>query len=472
MAQKKPKDLNTIDVEAETTEQTVIPLDDLKSVLTEVNESAKANSSNNQNKANTDSSSGNDSDDWSNCDLDSLEPYTAYWRDELSYPENIQVLINRLVLLPEQDVLTKVITTYAINNSVGCNWLPMLLFWGESGTGKSQLYKLIAGIRGQNKSPNTMRSGETTTFAGMRNIINDHKWKYPDLQPKEERYERNNEKPIMLFLADCKESIFGDEMKYACFRNGVDRKEQIISISKGDGTNLDFYTFSPKVLTTADDFFMQNKYAEALRRMIIIPTWHLNNYPKEVREPFLEEQIDADYIDFSGIETLYNQHWNKERRDQFNKLNKQHGNWKKACVQLGFTQHQFIASFDLMRTCYASGITKSPKETFELFLAYWQFYAKVVTGVQSGLHTALEGILEPYIKPYLDDLATYKEIFPDREPPKLQINAKLVKDAIQTSLRDGAMFTSNQENWASALKDLGFALKNSSKGMVWEYKKT
>lgn len=454
-----------IDVKSTVLESTALPSDDLKSVITEVNASQSSNSHTNQSA----SHSHEPSYDWKAFEHESLDNYLNYWDEELSYTQNIEQLVKQCTLLPEQDTLAKIITTYTVTHSVACNWLPMLMLYGQSGTGKSQLNKLIASIRGQRKN---IRSGETTSYVGMRNIINQYKWKQPDLMPREVRYARDNEKHMILFLTDIKDSVLKDEHKFAFYRVSCDRSEQIMSVSSDvSGTNADFYTFSQKVLTSASDFFLRSEYKEVLRRMIVIPTYDLSNYPIDVQEIWQESAISVDAISWDGIEKRFDTFWSTDRLNEFGKLGRQHGNWKKYAKKLGFTEHQFTASWDLMRTCYAAEITGSPAETRDLFMAYWEFYKKVITGVSSGLHMVVSGIVQPEIDKHQANCELLKEADFKGEMPKLYIPAKLVKELISNAVKDGALITSSQESWASAMADLGFKLVNSSKGMQWEYVK-
>lgn len=403
--------------------------------------------------------------DWSQFDKDSSIPYTDYWDESLSYTENLEALYNRVALLPHKQVLTKLCVTYAIAHSLTCRFLPVLNLFGTSGTGKSQISHAIAATREQTENI----LGSASTFASIRNQLNNLRWDDLDLELPE-KYDKQNENPYLLVLADIKEFVFQDDKLFALFRNGVSRDEDKLLIAGQDGTNLEFRVFGGKVVSTTDGFFMSRKYEELYRRMLIIPTKHINFFTQDEKDWFDTNSLSPYELDYKGLNDRFEQHWSEHRIAEMAKQRRQHGNWKKACLALGMTEHQFKACFDLMCTCYVSGITASPRATHELFCDYWEIIGMLVDSPKNDLAAILSSIIGDGLNQYKTKMTELKATGYDVSLlSPYQVPTGTISDSIDNLRKQGAYLPPNSLI-ADAMGDLGFSLvRDSSNKAYWQY---
>lgn len=397
--------------------------------------------------------------DWTLFDDAATESYMNFWDSEKSYPDNLLSLFSRMTALPQHSMHCKVAISYLLAHSVACRFLPVLLFYGATGTGKSIATNALACLREQQNNI----VGSSSTFASIRNSLNRARWR--DLSMSYLDTDRSNERPYILCIADVKEFFFNNDNMYALFRNGVSRDEDKITIGGKDGVNLDFYVFGGKILSTADAFFLTKKFAELRRRLLIIPTVHLSALPIADRERFSNEALRAEDINWIGIGARYLEYWNNDRLASFGKIRRQHGNAKKKALSLGMSEHQFKASFDVMATGLACCLFDSFSEAIELFVEYWKSSAGYLDG-NYGLAEILQSAISEILAPQMEQINTAKAMGIELNV-SLSIPAEVFQQRLNTLRSGGTLFTSNQELIVSAMGDLGWKQQRRSGTTFW-----
>jgi hypothetical protein len=397
--------------------------------------------------------------DWALFDDAATESFVNHWDFQKSYPENLLSLFSRMTALPQHDMHCKIAISYLLAHSVACRFLPIMLFYGGTGTGKSLATYALACLREQQNNI----VGSSSTFASIRNSLNSARWR--DFSMSYLDTDRSNERPYILCIADVKEFVFNDDKMYALFRNGVSRDEDKITIAGKDGMNLNFFVFGGKILSTADAFFLTKKFDELKRRLLIMPTVHISELPQADRERFENDSLNPSDINWNGIGAMYHEYWSNDRLASFAKIRRQHGNMKKKAIALGMTEHQFKASFDVIATALACCLFESTSEALELFCTYWQSNSKYLEG-NYGLGEILQSAINEVLAPQLSQIADMKALGID-VPVSLSMPGELFQQRLNSLRSGGTMFTSNNELIVSAMGDLGWKQQRRNATTFW-----
>ena len=409
---------------------------------------------------------------WSMFDDVALQPYSDFWDNNLTLGENYVSLINRCVLLPEKDIQAKIAASYTAVHSIACRVLPTLAILGATGTGKSALTKVIAGLREQNGA-NTF--GSTSTFASLRNAVNKFRFKqFIDNQPI---YERDNEKPCLMVIADVKEYFFRDPNRFALFRCGWDRSEEVQTISMGNGENLTFYTFCPKILSTVDTFMLKSEFSELYRRSLFIKTEHIDKFSVEAKANWYTESIEAlepDSINWTGADEKFLDFWhgdNDANLMEFAKLRRQHGNLKKQALSHGMTEHQFKGSFDVLCTTKIL-FNMRPQEVIELYVNYFDFIKKSVVPESEGLIRLIQFVVKDWTDPHELALYNMQAQGIKAKLDSLRIKASEFKSKYEYyKTQQGVMFGASENLIIQAMNELGFHTDKHQGTIYWIWNK-
>jgi hypothetical protein len=397
--------------------------------------------------------------DWALFDDAATASYLDYWDSDISYPDNLLNLFSRMTALPQHEMHCKVAVSYLLAHSVACRFLPILLFYGGSGTGKSIATNALACLREQQNNI----IGSSSTFASIRNSLNTARWY--DFSMSYLNTDRSNERPYILCIADVKEFVFNDDKMFALFRNGVSRDEDKITIAGKDGMNLEFHVFGGKILSTADAFFLTKKFAELKRRLLVMPTVQLSDLPTADQERFANDSLNPSDINWTGIGKKYIEYWTNDRLASFGKIRRQHGNAKKKALALGMTEHQFKACFDVMATGLACCLFDSFAEAIDLFVEYWQSNSKYLDG-NYGLAEILQTAISEILAPQLEQISAAKAMGIDVNV-SLSIPAEVFQQRLNVLRSGGTLFTANQELIVSAMGDLGWKQQRRSGTTFW-----
>jgi hypothetical protein len=199
----------------------------------------------------------------------------------------------------------RVLAAYITVPSAICSSLPILFCHGRSGTGKSQLGKLVA------KLWNVRILSPADTFASIRNELETSKQGMVEI-PREgsdltdiKRVERH----CFMVWDDIDPSILTVKPDiFRLLKVGCDRSTSIMSVSSTEaGKNLEFNCFAPKMFSSVSPLFNLKEFQELNRRMLIVPhkqtsfqSEHLEDYDlkelgKEIRK----------FWDYEAAKNLY-----------------------------------------------------------------------------------------------------------------------------------------------------------------------
>lgn len=328
----------------------------------------------------------------------SLTHYSEFWSDSLSYFNNVRSLHNRAIWLGDehtQEVVSHVVSAYALSHSVAMQFCPILFYCGVSGSAKSESGKFIAAIRESEKDI----LGAQCTFASVRNVINANRWYHYSEHLHDTSL--NNERATVLVWADIKEAdLLENRQLYSLMRNGCDRKEDRLLIASEGGMNKEFYVFCPKIISSVESFYSYPKWSELKRRIILVKTKVLDDSLSA--ELFRENQLVTDTVDFNGISRKFNDFW---CRESLLKLGDRRKNSKAKSLMLKakFSEHEIKASYDLLlqhsvlNDCAVS-------ESIAIFREYWLIAYKWLEIQDFSLESILQGLLSEYFQTKVDGI--------------------------------------------------------------------
>lgn len=403
--------------------------------------------------------------DWDSFNLNEGNAFTDYWNFEKTYPENFLSFLNRGIALEHEPIISRVLASYTVANSKLSKVIPILFLYGSSGSGKSLLSFFIASFRGEGHN----MVGSSTTFAALRNHIQQQRWYMVD---RDLNTSLSNEKPYIVVWSDIKEtSLIGqDDKMYSLFRNGCYRKEEKIFISSGDGSNIPFYVFGQKVISTIENFADKPRWSELYRRCFFVYTKKFSDLdPVYLSEFKSRDLIDYESIDFKGVEKFYEAHWNIDRiRAVQSGIKSKQRTKKKYAENFGLSDNEFEISFDVIVQAVASHIFPSLESAYQCFGAYFALCRKSQKTSDKPL---LCQILEGFIGTKEQDHASLCEKFKANGMKHLvkpfTLNPRDVKAVIDEAKKDGVIQAVSTNDLIEAMGQLGFVVAKADKGFMW-----
>ena len=319
----------------------------------------------------------NDEDDiWDDFEAASTDSYESIWNPNDSYYENCLTLIRRTLYHSESYTLAPILAAYTGFHSVAANFAPILFLSGGSGTGKSQLSLLIASIRGQRENI----LGGSSTFASIRNVLQQSRWKVRAQSPDEPQdTRRSNEKPCLLIWADIKAANLADPKMYGLLRNGTSREEDKLTIAGEAGRNHEFHVFAPKVLSSIEDFYNEAQYSELKRRILLVKTEKMKSNAISV-DKWLESAINPSDYNWKGCSLHFKYFWDREKALELASLRKT-SKLASKLKKLEWDSHHITAYSDLIlqHIVLSQGTIKEVIETWDKYITIQHTWQKQST---------------------------------------------------------------------------------------------
>lgn len=301
-------------------------------------------------------------------------------------PQCLFDIWDNFIWLPDSEIQKVPIVSYALLPSLFCKNLPILALIGNSGTGKSEHSKLIGKLR--NIEPEMSAS----SYAGLRNSILEKRFPDFDEDMKEAlerseyeamRFSRRNEQLMLLIFEDIGLEKFSDERFYSLLKSGISRDTDKISLSMGNGKNLTFYTFCPKILSTIHPIYGEGVLPtnELQRRLII---------GKHIKGSIANLESLSDYS-FDGIEMTINRYWrNISRVTDWKK-------WNKSLKAKDFPDIKpeiFLLWKDLINCSLTVGFCADKKQAIETWTTYYLWLQDLIDCYKDTFLELLKGHLE------------------------------------------------------------------------------
>jgi hypothetical protein len=340
--------------------------------------------------------------DYSQFKSEFLIPWQDLYDNNKSYPDNILALLPKVSQLPF-DFQYKMLASYIMCPSALANILPIMIFYGQRGTGKSSMGQFISYMH--NVEINT----GADTFASLRNILNERRWGVIYVPHQHKDYLGTKPKTIelntILIWDDIDAKVLIEQPNiFRMLKSGYNKATDCISIADVGGKNLKFNCFSPKICSTTSPIWGQARFAELERRILVI------KFGKAIATDLLRLE-DYDWI---GFGELFHQYWQQKKHikawiSQRRNVSKSFENTTKNTILL-----------DIVATGLSCGYWESTEEAKDYFTEYWNWYADEVFHGNSALCGLLKKWIEEYHQQKEPQLSLFKRSEQEINPMSLK----------------------------------------------------
>ncbi|NJN09248.1 MAG: hypothetical protein HC815_15150 [Richelia sp. RM1_1_1] len=298
-----------------------------------------------------------------------LDNWTKLWCHDTSFYHNFENIIDECVYFPNREAVLPLVTIYSLVPSKWSKVLGILMCYGREGSGKSTVSHLACKFHGQKQT-----FSATDTFASIRNSLDKMRWLTSDKQFEKEG-------AILCWDNIHSSTLTENKAIYQMLLFGYNRASEKISIANSSGENLDFYVFSPKILSTVDPIHLDTRFRELHRRIYLIPHKPYKMFTAHDKEPYqhrtIEDRLDLDSICWDGIEDKFHQFWgDKGNCAKYAKLRtsltRKNSQYSKNLPK-SITSERWTITIDLIVTGIVTGKWSSPIEAIEYFDTYWQY---------------------------------------------------------------------------------------------------
>ena len=239
-----------------------------------------------------------------------------------------------------------------------------------------------------------------STFAGIRNSLNERRQGWADVESNE-RGKPSWRKPVelntIMVWDDIDASIFIKYPDlYRMFKFGYDRRtDKIIISSDKVGENLEFHCFCPKVFSSVSPLHLDDRFKELKRRLLVIPCKRIEEISDSrkaemgiTRDNWQFNLLDVDAIDWKGFHKEFESFWGLDNAQVFLKTR---DNLSRSVK--GLNSQQRAISLDLMACGITCGIWTGLKEATAKLKLYWDWFKQ-----ETEANANLSQLLREYIK--------------------------------------------------------------------------
>lgn len=389
-----------------------------------------------------------------------LDSWEDSWNDESSHYQNLANIIQQSVFIPNKALMLPIAATYMMISSKWSIKCGILFSYGDEGSGKSEIAKIAARLHGQK----TLLT-PTTTFAGIRNDINSMRW----IDPASKEFEKDG--AILCWDNLHTETLERDLKIYQMLLFGYDRNTDKISIANSDGTNIDYFVYCPKIISSVSAIHLVPEFGELIRRIILIPHKKYEKFSPEEKKEYEGVDINLDRIPFEsisweGFEEKFFVFWNDKKNCQ------DYVAWRKQLTKKGkkafalpptITSANWTISIDLVVTGLLIGTWSSIQDAVDHLGEYWSYinanYLAEGTATIGHLHKLIEQEAGTQLK------ANELLVSNGMQTQKIIIGAQKVKDYLCTLQNEGKLdITPRTKDITRLMNTLGWKL--TTKG--WE----
>lgn len=298
-----------------------------------------------------------------------LDDWKKIWDSSKNFYQNIESIVDNSVFFPARDIVLPVVSSYICVPSKWAKILGVLLCYGKEGSGKSTVSHIACKVHGL-----TQTFSATDTFASIRNSLNNMRWLTEDRQQEKEG--------VILCWDNIHSSTLSENKHiYQMLLFGYNRASEKISIANNDGTNRDFYVFSPKILSTIDAIHLNPDFSELKRRLYLIPHKPYKNFLPKDKENYkdrnIEDRIDLDSINWDGMDEKFHLFWNsRENVQNYAKLRtaltRKNSKLSKN-LPISMTSERWTISIDLIVTGVVTGKWLDVRDAIAHMGEYWKY---------------------------------------------------------------------------------------------------
>lgn len=388
---------------------------------------------------------------------DMQEPLGDLWDDSSPLIENFMRIAREAVVIPYADIQLPMLAAYSFIPSAMATVVPLLFIQGDKGSGKSTLTTLIGALH------DTQIYSAATTFAALRTWMNKLRWHFPDIC--------EGEKNCCLLFDNINKETLQNEQLYTMLLNGYNRRTDVISISKGNGENMDFKVFGLKIMSSIHPFYINSKFSELARRCLVIkckPFEQMTAVEKQssnMPDDFsIVERLELEGLDLSILHKSFTEFW----KDTSNLLNYTATKRKLTSRKKSFNIPKVIdgskwtISVDLIVTGIVIGLWDSIPVALETIGKYWEWYNSNVASAYGATHKILQDFIEQELHAAVE---INKEV--GYEAVEREINAEKLKKHINWASAQGMLDISpTPTTVAAVMADLGWKLDKGRQNQI------
>lgn len=225
-----------------------------------------------------------------------LDSWSEYWDNGLNLYKNVENIIAQSVFLPSKSIVLPIAATYLLIPTKWSLKCGILFSFGDEGSGKSTIAKLATKIHGV---PYVFSPSDT--FASIRNALDNLRW----IDPVTKEFEK--EGCILCWDNIHTETLERDLKIYQMLLFGYDRATDKISIASLNGSNMDFFVYCPKIISSINPIHLTPQFGELVRRIILIPHKKWEKFTADERREYEGidiniDRLDPEVVDWTGIE--------------------------------------------------------------------------------------------------------------------------------------------------------------------------
>lgn len=323
--------------------------------------------------------------------------------------ENIKDVFDSVIALhpDHKEVYTPILLSTMLLPSAMSTLAPIVLAWGKEGSGKSKLCEFASAVWGIDPL------GTSTTYAGLRNIVNGLRWNNPHYCQGEKNY-------FLIWDDLSANKLNSNPDLYSMLKSGYDRKtSKIILAGKDIGETITFDVFGPRIFSSTYQFFSDQKYREITRRMMVF---------HQVRS---QPKVNSDDINFKGFKSLIKEWWtNRENLNTYSTYKRELAKAVKKYPFVNISLDRSRLFLDPMATGLTCGFFESIEECLAVFDAYEGTSLELFKEHQKPLEQCIVRFLDNH---YKNGNKTYIS------PPtlKMYINEHVKNGTLETFPRHG-----------------------------------
>ena len=350
--------------------------------------------------------------------------------------ENVAKAFERSVLLPKPEIQLPILAAFTCLPTALLKISPMLCVVGRSGSGKSQIGKIIAAING------TEPIGSNSTFASIKNIIK-------EISTLDDMGEFKAPNYCLVF-DDAKVDFVEDADRFALMRYGYDKKTSVITIAGPvPGSVLRFETFCPKVFSTTETFIFEAQYAELRRRCLLVRT------EKQSDNPLVDDLVPPEEMEYRTLRRALRHYWSVLHNcEHFMGV---HAGMRRSRAMFSTDQWTIYRPISSVLSCLYEINSDEAKEIGKAFF-----------DAQIDEETPLQQLLKDNLSPHME--LVDELIASGSKTASYFVPGSTIKHLVETAKKNGLIPDSRLEAYNPEMEALGWRLRKNNIGDIeWGY---
>jgi hypothetical protein len=236
-----------------------------------------------------------------------------------------------------------------------------------------------------------------------------------------------------------------------------------MEISKGDGSNLVFKVFGPKVCSSIHALYSNPKFSEFARRLIVFKFKSISKVPEnEIGNFDIHNRLEIEHMDLSLLHVKFLELWSIENSTKFMQTKKKISSRRKGFkIPKSIEAHQWAISIDLICAGLVSEVFTSVDDALYKVSTYWEWHSKYVASAIGAMQQALIDFIEERTAKakLLNSFGEDGYIIP------MEIECEAVKGRLDSLSSSGALETyPTPQTVTSIMNELGWTRQKGTQG--------